>query len=133
MSEAVSESVECSDCGHIFQGDKVGEHPGEHEPCPNCGSLRRHIRVAVKETWGWNEYIGIKAKKQSSKHKSNRANHEFEEGRKIGKDGRLVYKKSVKDRENADSDNSYQELVVDVETGEVIVDKREKLSEHGKA
>ena len=86
--------------------------------------------MSIKETWGLSEYIGIKAKKQDSKHKNNRADYEFGEGKKKGKDGRLVYKKSVKDREHADSDNSYQELVIDVKTGKVIVDKHEKLSEH---
>ena len=132
MSGVVNESVECSSCGFVFQGDEVGKHPGEHDPCPNCGSLRRHIRVSIKETLGLSEYIGIKAKKQNSKHKNNRADYEYEEGKKKGKDGRPVYKKLVKDREHADSDNSYQELVIDAETGKVIVDKREKLSEHGK-
>ncbi len=132
MSDTISETVECSDCGYVFHGEEVGKHPGEHNPCPNCSSLRRHIRLSIKETLGLSEYIGIKAKKSSSKHKGNRADYEFGEGKKIGKDGKLVYKKSVKDRENANSDNSYQELVVDVKTGEVIVDKHEKLSEHGK-
>ena len=133
MSNTISESVECSDCGYVFHGEEVGKHPGEHNPCPNCSSLRRHIRLSIKETLGLSEYIGIKAKNSSSKHKRNRADYEFGEGKKIGKDGKLVYKKSVKDRENANSDNSYQELVVDVKTDEVIVDKHEKLSEHGKA
>ncbi len=86
--------------------------------------------MSVKETWGMSEYIGIKAKRIDSKHKRNRADYEFEEGKKKGKDGRLVYKKLVKDREHADSDNSYQEHVIDAETGKVIVDKHERLSEH---
>ena len=86
--------------------------------------------MSVKETWGLSEYIGIKAKKSSSKHKSNRADHEFAEGKKIGRDGKSVYKKLIRDREHPNSDNSYQELVKDAKTGKVIVDKHEKLSEH---
>ncbi len=86
--------------------------------------------MTVKETLVLHEYIGLQAKKPSSKHKKNRVDYEFEEGKKKGKDGRLIYKKLVKDREHADSDNSYQEHVVDAETGKVIVDKHEKLSEH---
>jgi predicted RNA-binding Zn-ribbon protein involved in translation (DUF1610 family) len=131
MSGVVNESVECSSCGFVFQGDKVGEHPGEHEPCPNCGSLMRHISLTIKETWSWNEYNKLKAKKLSNTHKKHRADYEFEEGKKIGKDGKLVYKRLVKDRENTNSDNSYQELVIDVKTGDVVVDKHEKLSKHG--
>ena len=130
MSNTISESVECSDCGYVFHGEEVGKHPGEHNPCPNCSSLRRHISLSIKETLGLSDYIGIKVKKLSSKHKKNRADYEFEEGKKIVKDGKLVYKNSVKDRENANSDNSYQELVVDVKTGKVIVDKHKKLSKH---
>ena len=130
MSGEVSESVECSECSYVFQGEELDQDSKERKPCPNCGSLRRNIRLSVKETLGLSEYIGIKAKKPTSKHKKNRADYEYEEGKKKGKDGRLVYKKLVKDREHASSDNSYQELVIDVKTGKVIVDKHEKLSEH---
>ena len=130
MSGEVSESVECSECSYVFQGEELDQDSKERKPCPNCGSLRRNIRLSVKETLGLSEYIGIKAKKPTSKHKKNRADYEYEEGKKKGKDGRLVYKKLVKDREHASSDNSYQELVIDSETGKVIVDKHEKFSEH---
>jgi len=86
--------------------------------------------VSVNETLELSEYVGIKAKKQDSKHKKNRADYESEGGKTRGRDGRLVNKELVKDREHASSDNSYRELVVDAETGKVIVDKHEKLSEH---
>ncbi len=130
MSGEVSQSLECSECSYVFQGEELGQDLRERKPCPNCGSLRRHVRLSVKETLSLSEYIGVEAKKQDSKHKKNRADYEFGEGKKTGKNGRLVYKKLVKDREHADSDNSYQELVIDSETGKVIVDKHEKLSEH---
>ena len=130
MSSKVSQSVECSECKYVFQADELNQDSEKRKPCPNCGSLRRNIHVTVNETLVLHEYIGIKAKKPTSKHKKNRADYEYEEGKKKGKDGRLVYKKLVKDREHAGSDNSYQELVIDSETGKVIVDKREKFSEH---
>ena len=130
MSSEVSQSVECSECKYVFQDDELDQNSEKRKPCPNCGSLRRSIHVTVKETLGLSEYIGIKAKKQNSKHKKNRADHEFEEGKKIGRDGRPVYKKLIRDREHPNSDNSYQELVIDTKTGKVIVDKHEKLSEH---
>ena len=130
MSGEVSESVECSECSYVFQGEELDQDSKERKPCPNCGSLRRNIRLSVKETLGLSEYIGIKAKKPTSKHKKNRADYEYEEGKKKGKDGRLVYKKSIKDREHTALPHSYIERVTDIETGEIIVDKDEKLSEH---
>ena len=130
MSGEVSESVECSECSYVFQGEELDQDSKERKPCPNCGSLRRNIRLSVKETLGLSEYIGIKAKKQNSKHKKRRADYEFEEGKKIGKDGKPVYKKLIRDREHPNSDNSYQELVIDTKRGKVIVDKHEKLSGH---
>ena len=132
MSGVVNESVECSSCGFVFHGGEVGEHPGEHEPCPSCGSLMRNIRLTIKETLGLSEYIGIKAKKQSSKHKKNRVDYVFEEGKKKGKDGEMVYKKRVINREQPDLLGSYIELVRDKDNN-IIVNKNEKLSEHRKA
>ncbi|HEY42084.1 MAG TPA: hypothetical protein G4O18_09570 [Dehalococcoidia bacterium] len=130
MSSEVSRSVECSECKYVFQDDEIDQDSEKLKPCPNCGSLRRNINSTVRETLVLHEYVGLKVKKPASKHKKNRADYELEEGKKRGKDGRLVYKKLVKDREHADSNDSYQELVVDAETGEVIVDKHEKLSKH---
>ena len=130
MSNEVSESVECSECKYVFQGDDLVQDSEKRKPCPNCGSLRRNIHLTVNDTLVLHEYIGLKVKKPYSKHQKNRADYEFEEGKKKGKDGRLVYKEVVKDREHADSDNSYKELVIDTETAKVIVDKHEKLSEH---
>jgi DNA-directed RNA polymerase subunit RPC12/RpoP len=130
MSSEVSQSVECSECNYAFHDDELDRDLEKRIPCPNCGSFRRTVHVTVKDNLVLHEYIGLKAKKPSSTHKKSRADYEFEEGKKKGKNGRLVYKKLVRDREHAASDNSYQELVIDVETGKVIVDKHERLSKH---
>jgi hypothetical protein len=129
MPGVVNESEECGNCSFVFESDGLGQESRERKPCPNCGSLRRHIRLSVKETLGLNEYIGVKAKKPSSKHKRNRADYEFGEGKRIGKDGRLVYKKRVINREHPDLPGSYVEVVKDKD-GKFIVNKSEKLSEH---
>ncbi|MFC2071513.1 hypothetical protein ACFLUU_02185 [Chloroflexota bacterium] len=122
-------SVECSICGFGFNREEVSGSLQERKPCPNCGSLRRNIRLTFRETLGMSEHIGIKAKKQNSKHKNNRADYEYEEGEKKGKDGELVYKKRVINREHPDSPNSYVEVVKDKD-GDILVNKSEKLSEH---
>ena len=77
------------------------------------------------------EYIGLEAKKPYSKHKKNRADYECEKGVKRGRNGKLVYKKIVRDREHPESPDSYVEYVRD-EEGNIIVNKTEKLSEHRK-
>jgi len=76
------------------------------------------------------ESVKLEVKQPTSTHKKGRADYELEQGEKIGKDGKLVYKKSKKDREHSNSPHSYIENVIDIETGEVIVDKDEKLSDH---
>ena len=130
MSSEVSQSVECSECKYVFQADELEQDSEKRKPCPKCGSLRRNIHVTVNETLVLHEHIGIKAKKTSSKHKKNRVDYEYEEGKKKGKDGELVYKKRVVNREHPDSPNSYVEVVRDKD-GNIIVNKSEKLSEHG--
>ncbi len=129
MSDIVDDYVECGNCGYLFQCDDIDKESGKHKPCPKCGSLKRNIYVTVKETLVLHEYIGLKAKKPSSKHKKNRADYESEQGVKRGKNGKLVYKRKIVDREHPDLPDSYVEYVRDKD-GNVIVNKNEKLSEH---
>jgi len=74
-------------------------------------------------------FLGGKLKKFTSKHKKNKADFEFEQGITTGKNGELVYKKVLKNREHPTSPGSYVEYVRDKE-GNIIVNKSEKLSEH---
>ena len=129
MNGKDSITVECSKCGYVFQSDELEQNLRELKPCPNCGALKRHAHLTHKESLSLNEYIGLKAKKHGPEHKNNRADYEVEEGNKIGKDGKLVYKKRVLNRENPDLPGSYVETVKDKD-GNIIVNKSEKLSEH---
>ena len=122
-------SVECSNCGFVFQDEEPSKPREEWEPCPECGSLKRMVRLTHKETLELHEYNRLKAKKPASKHKKNRPDYELEQGKKIGKDGKLVDKTVIKDREHPDLPDSYVETVKD-KNGNIIVDKHEKLSEH---
>ena len=72
MPDTIRKSVECSDCGYVFHREKAGKHPGEDNPCPNCSSLKRHIHLSIKETFGLSDYIGIKVNKLS-KHRGKRS------------------------------------------------------------
>ena len=126
MDSKNSITIECGKCGYVFQSDVLA---GKPNPCPICGSFGGHAYLTHKETVNLNEYIGLSAKKPTSKHKHNRADYEFGEGKKIGKDGKLVYKKRIMNREHPDLPDSYVEVVKDKD-GNIIVNKSEKLSEH---
>ena len=130
MSGVDNVHVECTGCGFVFLDGKVEKHPQEHKSCPNCGSFAQHIGLTISDSVSVSDYVRGEARRLDSRHKGNRADHDFEEGTRHGGDGRLVYKKNVRDREHPHSDGSYQELVIDVKTGEVIVDKHERLSDH---
>jgi rubredoxin len=129
MSEVANESVKCDDCGYVFQGDDLDQDSGKRKPCPKCGSLKRQIFLSIKETLELSEYIGIKARNPSIKHKKNRPDYESEQGVTRGKNGKRVYKRKVIDREHPDSPGSYTEYVRDKD-GNIIVNKSEKLSAH---
>ena len=122
-------SIECSNCCFVFQNEKPNKPREKWEPCPKCGSLRRNIRFTHRETLELHEYKKLKAKRPASTHKNHRADYEFEEGKKIGRNGKLVYKKSIKDREHANSRHSYIEIFIDSE-GNALANKDEKLSNH---
>ncbi len=122
-------SVECSNCGFVFQNEESNEPREKWEPCPYCGSLKRMVRLTHRERLELYERQKLKAKKPSSKRKWRRPDYEEEKGKKIGGDGKLVDKTVIKDREHPDLPNSYVETVRDKD-GNIIVDKHEKLSEH---
>lgn len=125
-----SVSVECSNCGFVFQNEELTKPRENWEPCPQCGSLRRNVRLTHREALKLYESHGLKAKKPTSRHsKKNRVDYEFVEGERFGRNGRLVYGKTKKDREHPDLPDSYVETVKDKD-GKIIIDKHEKLSEH---
>jgi len=130
MPDEVDESVKCGKCGYVFQSDDLDQKPGERKLCPNCGTL--NIFLSLKDTVELSEYIGTKIRSPSTKHKKNRVDYESEQGVTTGKNGKRVYKRKVIDREHPDSPGSYVEYVRDKD-GNIIVNKSEKLSEHGKA
>ncbi|MBI4267996.1 MAG: hypothetical protein HY662_04340 [Chloroflexi bacterium] len=132
MPNVVNQSVECGNCGYALPLDNLSKPSDECSPCPNCGSLKRKFNVTIEDRVESHEYLKGEMKKPSSKHKKKRADYEFEQGVTTGKDGKLVYKRKVKDREHPDSPDSYVEYVRDKD-GNIIVNKSEKLSEHRKA
>jgi uncharacterized C2H2 Zn-finger protein len=131
MSGVSKESVECGNCGYALPLDDLSKPSDERSPCPNCGSLKRKFNVTIEDTVELHGYLKGEMKKPTSKHKKKRADYEFEQGVTKGKNGKLVFKRKVKDREHPDSPDSYVEYIRDKD-GNIIVNKSEKLSEHRK-
>jgi hypothetical protein len=131
MPNVQEQRIACSECKSVFNNDELNIEPEKRKPCPNCGSLQRNIHVAIHETIALYDSIGIKGKKAGTKHKNNRVDYESEQGIKRGKNGRLVFKKKLIDREHPNQNGSYVEYVRD-EEGNIIVNKSERLTEHTK-
>ena len=96
--------------------------------CPGCGELLSFIAVAAEDqveagTTRLREKLGIKAR-----HPGEGKPHLI---KTVGDDlqrstGRWLHLERTVDRENDD----YRETLTDPQTGEVLLDKRERLSEH---
>lgn len=44
----MSDNDKCSDCGTQLEAE-IGENSDSRSPCPNCGSIKRHISLHVKD------------------------------------------------------------------------------------
>ena len=112
---------ECGQCGSVIN-DEIESEQNRH-PCKKCGSLTRNINVSINESLILRDGIGVKAKHTGDK-------KPFIESKDIpdyNRDrGKIVNLKRIIDREN----DIYHEIITDYETGEIIYEKKEKLSEH---
>jgi hypothetical protein len=95
----------------------------ERQPCPNCGSLERHFAVTLDGRVNVSSSLGLKAKSRGKgkPFMESKQGDSFSTSR-----GRWMRLLQIVDRRN----NRYRKLVTDPETGEVIRDVDEPLSEH---
>lgn len=111
--------AKCGDCGQeLKQGDKQ---------CPKCGSTRKAYERKASVA------VGIKVVKAEAKQKRrgfSRPIREMLTRWKRSGDPRLkglpVEEERIIDREQ----DSYDKVIKDAETGEIIVEKHENLSQH---
>jgi len=96
------------------------------KPCPFCGCENRDIKIAISETIKIRESLRGRQKRKGFKKFMvefiqgwfpSRTREKFPEG---------VQKTRVIDKEK----NQYSEKVIDQVTGQVMEDKKEKLTEH---
>ena len=107
-------SIQCANCGFTF---KNNEEAGQ--PCSKCGSLDRELQGS--DEGKGHEFIKEERFDPFKKHK-HKSVYDLEQGKKIGKNGKLVDVKKIKDREHSNEPHSYIETVKD-ENGKIIVDK----------
>lgn len=112
--------ITCRNCDTRLDDDTDGQ---PSKPCPNCGSLARHISLSFTDTIEIHEKISLKAKQQGFK----KPRKELVTGdEKYVAQDRWVHKERVIDREN----DKYLEVVKDPKTGEIIHQCEEPLSQH---
>jgi DNA-directed RNA polymerase subunit RPC12/RpoP len=116
-------SVECSNCGFVFQNEEPNKPRENWKPCPQCGSFKRMVRLTHEETLELHEYRKLKAKNLTSRHR-HKFDYELHQGEDYHiKKGDWVDKEVIFDREHY----HYEETIS--KDGEIIFHKEQDLSE----
>lgn len=115
--------VRCKNCGA-----QLAENPSapveERQPCPECGSMSRQVGITLTDTAVTiHESLAVKAKSPGEREPF----LESKQGDSYStKWGRFMTLLQVVDRRN----NRYRKLVTDPETGEILRDVDEPLTDH---
>jgi ribosomal protein S27AE len=112
---------ECADCGAEVDGS--GDKPEQRTPCNKCGSTKRNHQVSVSETMILRDGIGVKAKRSGEKKPYIEDLGVPDYSRSLNK---VVHRARIIDRDN----DRYFEKITDYESGEVIHQCEEPLSQH---
>jgi len=113
--------VTCKSCGKTG-GEEFRRPDGTHR-CPECGSSDLDIRVTLSGQVGVHAGFGIKARREAEK----KPFREVVAGADLRRrDGKWMEKQRVIDREA----DTYDETVTDPESGEIVHECHEPLTEH---
>ena len=122
---AVAQSAACAAC-HAPIPAATLHRSGAEAPCPACGSIVRIWRVRVEDAVTARERLGAKLTRNSLPSRK-KVRIELQTGDEIRRDGKgWVTKHRLVDRDT----DRYIEHVVDAETGALICDQDEPLSQH---
>lgn len=115
----MNEVWRCVDCGNSWE--QAVHSP--KTPCPTCGSRRRAADVSAEDHEKEIEEARLKVRhgQKGPYFFEAKAGDSFSHDRQ-----KWVYRGYIVDRE----DDDYHERIVDPDTGEVIFEKRHRLSEH---
>lgn len=111
----------CTDCGHLLEAGQIVN--GRHIPCPACGSVRRTIGVTTVESVIARDGLEVKAKRLGQK-------KPYWEARSVPSFSVAKQKLVQHDRIIDRDEDKYSERVTDYESGAVIHESTEQLSDH---
>lgn len=126
MNSTVNINIKCSDCKKKLPSDWA--HSTALNKCPECGSIKQTIEMGIIEVVGVEVHDNLKGKVKDKNFSSKKnPRYEFTEGNELRKsDNKWMKKTRIIDKYN----NKYFEKVTDPETGEIIHENEESLSEH---
>jgi predicted nucleic acid-binding Zn-ribbon protein len=113
-------AVVCGKCGKSVEDSS----PTDRTPCPNCGSVSRSYDDGVHEQANAEDHLLVKAKLKKGGKKVVRTEHDGEDLHR--KTGRWSIVHRVLDK----AADQYDEVIRDKETGTVIIEKHEPLTQH---
>ena len=118
-----AETIVCGDCGAPLKDALPSDDPMQRKPCESCGSTKRNYHVFIVESVTLRDGLGMKAKRPGEKrpHIETKAVPDHSKSR-----DKIVHREQIIDREN----DRYFERVTDYESGEVIHECKEPLSQH---
>ncbi len=121
MMKTQTNSVECSDCGTFID---ISEDTADHRvPCEKCGGGKRTIHASIEEHAVARDGFEVKARRAGEKKPYIEDRGKPSYSRKLDK---IVHHQRLIDRDN----DIYRETVTDYESGEVIHNCEEPLTQH---
>ena len=127
QSNAHVTALNCSNCGEPLPLEIASSQ--DKPPCAKCGSTARHVTVTVEDSITLDERVGWETNDPNlgSRKKQKKTRVEGSTGSEwSARFQKMVHKERLIDRKN----NTYEELVTDRDTGEVIHKVNEPLSQH---
>lgn len=122
--------VDCSNCGHSHRVHD--DNPSEHSRCHNCDSATLDFTVVVEETVTITDALDSRIQERDpnlSKTQAKKTWVDIKSGSDWWRDGgKFVYRYQEVNRKT----DRYRKLVIDLETGKVVKDCDEPLSEYRK-
>jgi hypothetical protein len=111
--------VYCGDCGAVVKPDLPDK---TRLPCPACGSTRQEVRITIADTISLHDEVRLVARhSEAAPHYKMRTGDSWST-----KFSKWMHRTRRIDREG----DLYEETVTDPDTGEVIHQQSERLTDH---
>jgi hypothetical protein len=122
----MEDTILCSNCNAVLDITLANEPVDKRTPCSKCGSSVRTHGCSIVESITVRDSIRHKVKSPNQKGRGGMIVQGFCGYSFYGKTQKWHWREWTADREN----DLYEELIIDTETGLVIMDVMERLSDH---